>query len=215
MSEKAYGVTSNRNRESGMDASRQALVDAAVGRFAEAGPSSVGPKDLVRRLGLPPEVVFRHFKNRDELFAAVLEQVQRDFFAHIEASCPVVPGESGLSMILRLAEAYCRFLEERPAAYLDVLRPGQRSLAETATASGLELARLGARIAKQFEVLLLLGRLDGSVREEAAVDTAWRILNVVVGTVRLSLTLPKARAANLRIMLTALVGGRTTSARAA
>jgi len=198
-----------------MDASRQVLVDAAVGRFAEAGPGGVGPKDLVKRLGVPPEAVFRHFKNRDGLFTAVLGQVQRELFAHIEASCPVVPGESSLSMILRLAEAYSRFLEERPAAYLDILRPGQRLLAETATESGLELARLTARIAKQFEVLLLLGRLDGSVREEAAVDTAWRILSVVVGTVRLSLTLPKARATNLHIMLTALVGGRTAAARAA
>jgi AcrR family transcriptional regulator len=188
-----------------MDVSRQALVDAAERRFAEVGREGVGPRDLVKRLGLPPEAVFRHFKNRDALFAAVLGQVQRDLFAFIETHCPVVAGESALSMILRLAEAYSRFLEERPEPFLELLR-GPADPAETTTESDLELARLTGRIAKQFEVLLLLGRLDGSVGAEAAGDTARRVLNVVVGTVRLNLTRPTARARNLCVMLTALVG---------
>lgn len=196
-----------------MDASRQALIDAAVRRFAETGRDGVGPRDLVRRLGLPPEAVFKHFTNRDVLFAAVLGQVQQELFAHIEASCPVVPGESGLSMIQRLAEAYCCFLEQRPEPYLDILR-GPREPLEAATESGQELTRLVARIAKQFEVLLLLGRLDGSVHDATAGDTARRIVNVVIGTVRLRLTLPTARAGNLRLMLTSLAGHQA-AARAA
>jgi AcrR family transcriptional regulator len=197
-----------------MDASRQALVDAAVQRFAEVGRDGVGPRDLMRRLGLPPEAVFKHFKNRDAVFAAVAEQVQRELFTYIETHCPVVPGESGLSMILRLAEVYSRFLEERPAPFLDILRGQPGPTAET-SASAQELSRIAARIAKQFEVLLLLGGLDGSVRDVAARDTACRIVNVVLGTVRLGLTRPAARERNLRVMLIALVGGQPSSERAA
>jgi AcrR family transcriptional regulator len=196
-----------------MDASRQALVDAAVRRFAEAGRDGVGPRDLVRRLGLPPEAVFKHFRTRDALFAAVLGQVQQELFAHIETHCPVVPGESGLSMIQRLADAYCSFLEARPEPYLEILR-GPMDALGAATESGLELTRIVARIAKQFEVLLLLGRLDGSVHDQTAEDTARRIVNVVIGTVRLRLTRPMARARNLRLMLMSLAG-HPAAARAA
>lgn len=198
-----------------MDVLWNRLVEAAVERFAVDGRGGVMPHDLIKRLGVPAETVFRHFPDRDRLFVAVLGQVQQELFAHIEASCPVIPGESGLSMILRLAEAYCRFLEERPAGYLDILPHGEKGAAEAETQGDRELARLAARIAKQFEVLLLLGRLDGSVRAGAATDTAWRILHVVVGTVRLALTSQKARARNLRVMLAALAGGHPAAARAA
>lgn len=193
-----------------MDVSRQVLVDAAVGLFAEGGFDEVGPLALVRRLGVAPETIYRHFKSRDELLAAVLSRVQAELFVHIEASCPVVAGESGLAMILRLGEAYCRFLESRPPAYLDMLRPptGVRPLESGESAR--ELGRLSARVAKQFEVLLLLGRLDGSVRADATVQTARRIVSVLVGTVRLRLTHVRARTKNLKAMLSALVGTRAT-----
>ena len=194
-----------------MDVSRQVLVDAAVRRFDAVGFEGVATSDLVRRLGVSPGLVYRHFKNRDELLAAVLARVQGELFAHIEASCPVVPGERALSMILRLAEAYSRFLESHPQVYSDILSPQGRGRSPVAGESGLELARLSARVVKQFEVLLLLGRLDGSVRPEAAGDTARRIVCVLVGTVRLRLTHVRARTRNLRAMLIALAGARSAN----
>ncbi|MHC1789973.1 TetR/AcrR family transcriptional regulator [Solidesulfovibrio sp.] len=189
-----------------MDVSRQMLVDAALKRFAAAGRDAVGTQDLVRRLGVAPELVFRHFKNRDELFAAVLARVQDALFAHIESSCPVVPGESGLSMILRLAEAYCRFLETSPRAYVDILRSSTGPRSKYPGPGTLELERLAARVVKQFEVLLLLGGLDGSVRPDVKADTARRIVSVVVGTVLLPLPPARARADSLRAVLRHLAG---------
>ncbi|WP_043635909.1 TetR/AcrR family transcriptional regulator [Desulfovibrio sp. TomC] len=194
-----------------MDVSRQVLVDTALRRFDAVGCDGVGTGDLVRRLGVSPGSVYRHFKNRDELLAAVLARVQAELFAHIEASCPVVPGERGLSMILRLAEAYSRFLESRPPAYSDIFSPPARAGSLARGEAGRELGRLAARVAKQFEVLLLLGRLDGSVRPEADGDTARRIVCVLVGTVRLRLTHVRARTRNLRAMLNALAGARAVT----
>lgn len=198
-----------------MDGSRQDLVDASLRRFAAAGRNAVGPRDLVKRLGLSPGLVFRHFKNRDELFAAVLDRMQGELFAHIESSCPVVVGESGLSMLVRLAEAYARFLRDRPTAYFEVLREATHTAgaSEAESETGRELKRIEARIVKQFDVLLLLGRLDGSVRQDAAEDMARRIVNVVFGTVRLGLDIPRSR--TLRAMLTTLVAASGASTQAA
>ena len=192
-----------------MDVSRQALVAAAVGIFAETGWDAVAPQALVQRLGVAPGTVYRHFKSRDALLAAVLSRAQEELFIHIEASCPVVAGESGLDMLLRLGEAYCRFLEARPRAYLDMLRPPPAALLLADGESARELGRLRARVTKQFEVLLLLGRLDGSARADATVETARRIVSVLLGTVRLRLTHVRARAKNLKAMLISLAGART------
>ncbi len=195
-----------------MDTSRQQVVEAAVELFTRFGREGVRPRQLVRRRAFAPEAVFRHFKNRDELFAAVLAQVQAELFAYLEAACPVEPGETALVSLLRLAEAYCRFLEERSPAYGEVLSSAIRGA--LAGESGREQARFLARIVSQFELLLRLGRLDGSLRETSP-ETAERIVSVLVGTVRLSLTPPSVRAANLRVMLTALVGVQPARVRAA
>lgn len=197
-----------------MSASRQAVVEAAAGLFASLGREGVGPRDLVRRLGFSPETVYRHFKNRDELFAAVLSRLQGELFAHLEASCPEAAGETGLAMLLELAEAYCRFLEERPVAYGDIVSAAGRVRNQPAGESARELDRLYARIVRQFEVLLHLGRLDGSVGDDAP-ETARRVVSVVVGLTRLSLVAPNVRAANLRGMLTSLVGAGAARIRAA
>lgn len=197
-----------------MDASRQDVVEAAVGLFTSHGRDGVGPRDLVRRLGFAPETVYRHFKNRDELFAAVLSRLQGELFAHIESACPEASGQTGLGMLLGLAEAYCRFLEERPAVYGDIVSDAGRVGGLPAGESARELDRLFARIVRQFEVLLHLGRLDGSVGDDRP-ETARRVVNVVVGLARLSLIPPKARAVNLRGMLTSLVGGPGSRIRAA
>ncbi|WP_428566425.1 MAG: TetR/AcrR family transcriptional regulator [Solidesulfovibrio sp. DCME] len=197
-----------------MDASRQAVIEAAARLFANLGRDGVGPRDLVRRLGFSPESVYRHFKNRDELFAAVLTRLQGELFTHIEAACPEAAGETGLAMLLALAEAYCRFLEERPAAYGDIVSVAGRGRGQGAGESSRELDRLHARIVRQFEVLLHLGRLDGSVRDDSP-ETARRVVNVVIGLTRLSLVAPKVRAANLRGTLSSLVAAGPAGFRAA
>jgi AcrR family transcriptional regulator len=182
------------------------MIETAEERFAARGGAGLGLNDLAKRLGLPPRAVFREFKSRDELFVAVLGRVQETLFAHIEAHCSVAPGETGLAMALRLAEAYCRFLEESPEPYLGLMRGDDDPLSGLGPKSREELARIHSRIVKQFEMLLGIGRCDGSVRPDAAEDAARRFVNVLVGLVRLRLTRPEARAHNLRIMLTSLAG---------
>jgi len=191
-----------------MDASRRRMIETAEERFAAQGRAGLGLNDLAKRLGLPPRAVFKEFKTKDELFVAVLGRVQAALFAHIEAQCPVAPGETGLAMALRLAEAYCRFLEESPEPYLGLVRGDDDPLSGFGPKSRDELRCIQARMVKQFETLLGLGRCDGSVRLDAATDSARRLVTVLVGLVRLRLTRPEARTRNLRQMLTALAGGQ-------
>lgn len=191
-----------------MDAWRRRMIETAREGFAARGRAGLGLNELAKRLGVPPRTVFREFKTRDELFVAVLGRVQEALFAHIEAQCATAPGESGLAMALRLAEAYCGFLEESPEPYLGVVRGDDELLGWLGPKSREEIRRLQARMIKQFETLLGLGRCDGSVRPDVAVGAARRLVTVVVGLVRLRLTRPEARARNLRAMLTTLAGGQ-------
>jgi len=198
-----------------MDASRRKMIETAEERFASRGREGLKLSDLARRLGLPPRAVFKEFKTRDELFVAVLGKVQEGLFAHLEAQCATASGESGLDMALRLAEAYCRFLEARPESYLALMRDEDGLLAGLGPLARAEVRRLRARMVEQFETLLRLGHWDGSVRPDMAADAARRCVHVLVGLVRLRLTRPEARARNLRDMLMTLAGTSPTGTRAA
>ena len=187
-----------------MDMSRREMIATAEQRFGAYGGKGLGLNDLARRLGVSPGTVFKEFKTRDELFVAVLGRVQEGLFAHIEACCPVAADETGLAMAVRLAEAYCRFLEQSPEPYLGLMGGDTAPIFGLGPQSRAELRRIKARIVKQFETLLRLGHCDGSVRAEAIEDAANRFVNVLVGLVRLRLTRPAARARNLRVMLEAL-----------
>jgi AcrR family transcriptional regulator len=198
----------NGTGETVMDAWRQRMIASAEEGFAARGRAGLGLHDLAKRLGLPPRAVFKEFKNRDELGVAVLGRVQEALFAHIESACARATDETGLAMALRLAEAYCRFLEESPEPYLGVVRGDDALLAGLGPKSQEEGRRLQARMVKQFETLLGLGRFDGSVRPDVAENGARRLVTVLVGLVRLRLTRPETRARNLRAMLTTLAGDK-------
>ena len=94
-----------------MDISRQALVDTAVGMFGEAGWDGIGPQTLVRRLGVAPGAVYRHFKSRDALLAAVLSRVQEELFVHF--------------LVPLLAEVRGRDDEDAPPPFRPLLRDDQ------------------------------------------------------------------------------------------
>jgi AcrR family transcriptional regulator len=63
-------------------ASRNAILDAAAQIAGERGYEGTGIKAVSELSGLPPSSIYWHFKNKDELIAAVID---RSFTAWVEA----------------------------------------------------------------------------------------------------------------------------------
>ena len=53
---------------------RQRLVDVARGLFAERGYAATGTEDLVERVGLTRGALYHHFRDKEDLFRAVVER---------------------------------------------------------------------------------------------------------------------------------------------
>lgn len=78
-----------------LDARRQQIVDAARTRFAEVGFARTSMPDIVRASGLSTGAIYRYFKSKDEIVAAICEESSqalpeeltaeavRDFLEHI------------------------------------------------------------------------------------------------------------------------------------
>lgn len=57
---------------------RVALLDAAIHLIAEVGPAGFNLREVARRAGVSHNAPYRHFRNRDDLMAAVAEQGFRE-----------------------------------------------------------------------------------------------------------------------------------------
>src|SRR5437763_11677816 len=67
------------------EATRAALISAARPLFAERGFSGVGTEEIVRAAGVTRGALYHHFHGKEDLFAAVYEQVEADLVSEIGA----------------------------------------------------------------------------------------------------------------------------------
>jgi AcrR family transcriptional regulator len=67
----------------GVDASTNAILDAAVVEFQQHGFRRVALDDVARRAGVSRTTIYRRFANRDELVSAVIDRENAILFANI------------------------------------------------------------------------------------------------------------------------------------
>jgi AcrR family transcriptional regulator len=65
------------------EATRAALIDAGRRLFAQRGYSAVATEEIVRAAGVTRGALYHHFDGKEELFAAVYEQVEADLVAEL------------------------------------------------------------------------------------------------------------------------------------
>jgi AcrR family transcriptional regulator len=66
---------------SSADGRRDAIAEAALKLFAEAGFENVSNKDLGRAAGVAPGLIYYYFKDKDDLFRYVLRKSLKDMLA--------------------------------------------------------------------------------------------------------------------------------------
>lgn len=157
---------SKRSTRSNGEASRRRILDAALEIAGERGYAGTSISEVSKRSGLPNSSIYWHFRDKDALFAAVID----DSYARWRADFVVrssVPGASPGDALLRLHEslasfpAFLRFgqlvvLERRDdelgarRAFLRIRRAALKDLAAMFVgltgcdaATGTELAALG------------------------------------------------------------------------
>ncbi len=71
--------------ESHLAARRDQILDAAAARFAVNGFQATGMADIIAASGLSAGAVYRYFRSKDELIAAIVDRVLGEAAAHFEA----------------------------------------------------------------------------------------------------------------------------------
>jgi AcrR family transcriptional regulator len=79
-------------REAEAQATREALVDAALELFTERGYAGVGTEEIVGRAKVTRGALYHHFADKRDLFRTVFERVEADLMKRIGATMEVASG---------------------------------------------------------------------------------------------------------------------------
>lgn len=102
---------------------RDGLVAAGLELARTGGPSAVVLREAVRMVGVVPNAAYRHFADRDELFAAVCAQAMGELAARMAADVARVRGRYGDAAAARrrlraIGRAYLDFARAEPGLFV-------------------------------------------------------------------------------------------------
>jgi len=105
---------------------RQAILDAAADAFTRDGYASVSLRAVAEAVGLSHGAIYGYFKDKDELFDALVEQS----FEQLGAALRGLPGRRGdpVEFLKRAGRKYVEFGLKNPGAYefaFILRRPGE------------------------------------------------------------------------------------------
>ncbi len=95
---------------------REALLDAAAALVAEAGPAAFTLREVARRVGVSHNAPYRHFRDRDELLAAVAAQGFERLTAAMKRSA--ARGHGALDRFRLCGRGYIEFALRWPERFL-------------------------------------------------------------------------------------------------
>jgi AcrR family transcriptional regulator len=101
---------------------RAALVAAALKEIAKTGPDGFSLREVARRAGVSAPAVYRHFKDKDALLAAVAIECWERVQASMAAALVNAPTDT-LERFRAVGIAYVRFAVEHPEHFRVMAAP--------------------------------------------------------------------------------------------
>ena len=102
---------------------KEALLQAALGLFAEKGPAGFTFADAARSAGVSPAAPYRHFRDRDELLASIAQRGFEQFEAELTRAWDDGRPDT-VTAFERVGRAYLAFARNEPAYYSAMFESG-------------------------------------------------------------------------------------------
>jgi AcrR family transcriptional regulator len=81
-------VTARDRRADHVEDTRAALLSAARALFTEKGYAATGTEEIVQRARVTRGALYHHFRNKEDLFRAVLEQIEAELITGLVSDAP-------------------------------------------------------------------------------------------------------------------------------
>lgn len=103
---------------------RPALIQATLRAIAEDGPDGFTLRDVARRAGVSPAAPYRHFRDKDELLAAVAAECAEQLAQVVKAAVAEAPPDDPLARFRQVGIANVEFAVAHPEHFRALNLPG-------------------------------------------------------------------------------------------
>ena len=163
---------------------KETILLAGTRLFAENGFNGTSMAELAELNNIASATIFYHFKNKEELFLAVLANVKDEIILSFEQYFEKKKFETGLEMIEGVVAYFLYMAGQKEEWFLLLHRNHPYRLAEVNPVCRNYLEAIYNCFADVFERAIKLGKQDGSIRNIPAHKTALIILSMVDGVIR-------------------------------
>ena len=179
---------------------RSDVVEAALQVIEEDGPD-IGVQQVADRAGLPRPVVYRHFKDRDDLDRQIMQRAVDRLMAELRPT--LQPTGTSIESVRRAVHTYVRWIDEHPNLHRFIAirsNPARSSHSGVVVGTGNEIA---AQVSGVFTNLLRPLGVDPDITD----SVAYGLVGLVDSTVNRWLSNPDSQLSSERFVehLTAAV----------
>jgi TetR/AcrR family transcriptional regulator, fatty acid metabolism regulator protein len=165
---------------------RNAILAVATQLFSRNGFQGTAMAELSTLTGAATGTIFHHFKNKEDLFLKVLENVRKNVLDQFDDIQQSRQPKSGLEMVVDTVADYLHLAVSMEDQFLILHRHFPYQMAETSPVCRNHLEAIYTALLDIFEAGIKAGITDGSVHVDNPRKTAMVLFAMVDGIVRLN-----------------------------
>ncbi|MBN2032247.1 MAG: TetR/AcrR family transcriptional regulator [Deltaproteobacteria bacterium] len=164
---------------------KETILNVATKLFSEKGYRNTAIAELAKLTDVAEGTIFYHFKTKEGLFLAILENIRQTLISEFEAFFRGKNFESGLEMLEGCIFFYLYLVGTKEELFLILHRYDAYELAQVNPVFRKNFSTIYNFILDTFESAILRGRQDGSIEELPPGKTAFIVFAMVDGIARL------------------------------
>ena len=163
---------------------KETILQAATVLFSKNGFKETSTADLAKMINVAEGTIFYHFKTKDKLFLAVLEETKKMILDEFDTYMGNQQFDSGMGMIERAVSFHLYLAGIMENQFLLLHRYYPYQMAEVLPECRSNLEAIYDCLVSIYEEGIELGQKDGSIDPMPARKTALIIFSMVDGVVR-------------------------------
>ena len=163
---------------------KESIIRAATILFCKKGFENTRMSEISRITGAAEGTIFYHYKNKEDLFLAVLEQFRQDIMNEFDHYLAEMRFRSGMQMLEGCLSFYLSLAETMEDRFLLLHRRDAYELARVNGACKEHLEAVYNGLVNIFEMAVAKGQVDGSMSTMDPRKVALIIFSMVDGLAR-------------------------------